>query len=52
MSKQDKELNDSRSLHRPAWTQDDLNAFNHKHQHNPHTDISIQKNYYQRSRGI
>lgn len=43
---------DSRSLNRPAWTQDDLHAYRHKHLTQRHKGwLSIIKDYYVKTKG-
>ena len=51
--KKDIELgSDSRSLDRPAWTSEDLFAFNHKHRFNIKTREPLTENYYIRRQGL
>ncbi len=45
-------FNSKRSLSRPAWTQCDLYAFNHKHQYNSRTKKQVVFNHFVRTKGF
>jgi hypothetical protein len=51
-SAKEKVFSDSRSLNRPAWTQNDLHAYRHKHvMPKNSSDPAILRDYYVKSNG-